>query len=235
VQIEVERVLRPADLRQRPQFHRAQEHRAVGRRAHEDRDRLAPAQREQPFGHAVRALLRSVTLAEEIAEFGAGHLALELGLAQAGGHEPVLLEQHVLVEADVGHADRALLAQRAVVAEDRHLVERMLARTVQRAVAVVVAHRVGGRHEHEPTRVEQRSEPGVVLSRHRDGAGDRDCHRQALADRLVEQHPQAPQVRAAERGQAVLEHLVELGDLGHGLVHELGARIRSRARSRTGA
>jgi hypothetical protein len=56
-------------------------------------------------------------------------------------------------------------AQRAVVAEDRHLVERVLARAVERAVSVVVADRVGRSTAGRTSRVEQRIEPGVVLAR----------------------------------------------------------------------
>ena len=80
---------------------------------------------EQPGRDAVPLLLRGVECAQPVAQLGAGHLLLELGAAQAGGQEAVLVEQHVLVEGHVGDADGPLVAQRAVVAEDRHLVDRV--------------------------------------------------------------------------------------------------------------
>jgi hypothetical protein len=108
----------------------------------------------------------------------------------------------------------------------------MLLRRIERAVAVVVADRVGGRQQHEPAGVEQRREPRVVLPRHRHRSRDRQRHRQALPDRLVEQRPHAPQVRAAEGGEAVLEQLVERLHVGDGPRLELALGALGAACSR---
>src|SRR5262249_37643476 len=139
VEVELEAELVAEALLHRPEVDRVQEHRAVGRRADEDRDRLPCAEREQTLGHSVRLLLRGVALSEEEAELGPAHLLLELGQPQQRADEAVLLEQRLLREADVGHADRALVAQRAVVAVAADAEERALLRAVQRAVPVVVA------------------------------------------------------------------------------------------------
>ena len=76
-----------------------------------------------------------------------------------------------------------LVAQRAVVAEDRHLVE-----GVRRGRRPARGARRGSRRRRwsrpaEPARVEQRVEPGEVLPRDRHRPRDRERHRQALADR----------------------------------------------------
>ena len=92
---------------------------------------LAVAQREQPLGHPVRLILRGVVAPQSPAHLGARHAGLELLLRETRGDEVVLSEQEVLVEADVGDPDRPLVAQGAVVAEDRHLVERMLLGVVE--------------------------------------------------------------------------------------------------------
>ncbi len=190
------------------------------------------AQREQAFADAVLRFLRGIERAEQVTELDAGHPALELGAQQARGDERVLIEQDLLVEPDVGDADRLLVAERAVVAEDRHLAERMLFRGVERAVTVVVADRVGRREQREPTGVEERIEPRPVLPRNRDRPRDGDRHRQALADGLVEKGPQPPQVRAAERRQAVLEDLVEVLEVGDGTRDELAALAGRSRRAR---
>jgi hypothetical protein len=52
-----------------------------------------------------------------------------------------------LIKADVGDADRLLIAQRTVVAEDWHLVEGVAACAVERAVAVVIADSIRGRKQ----------------------------------------------------------------------------------------
>lgn len=154
------------------------------------------AEREQALRDAVLFLLRGVARAEEVSELRAGHAALELGLAKTRRDELVLFEQHVLGEADVRDADRLLVAQSTVVAEDRDLGERVLLRVVQRAVAVVVADGVGRRDVREPARVQQRVQPRVVLPETVTGPATDIVIGRPLPT-AVEQDPDAPQVRAA--------------------------------------
>ncbi len=229
VQIEVEGVRRAVDLRQRPQLHRVQEDRPVARRTDENGDRFALAQREQAFARLVLLFLRRIAPTEQPAHLGAGHLALELRFLEYRRDVLVLTEQHFFVEADVRDADRALVTQCCIGARDRHGMERMFLRVVEGAVPVVVADGVGRRHVREPTRVEQRVQPRVVLTRRRDRPRRGQRHRQTLPDRFVEQRPQPSHVTAAEARQAALEQLVELVDFRDGLVNELARGAASRA------
>ena len=169
----------------------------------------------RPGRHAVPSLLRGVVRAQQVAQFGAGHLALKLGPRQHGAEEAVLIEQHAFVERHVGDADGAFVAQRAIVAEDGHLVDRPRPIGIQAAVAVVVANRVGGAEVGDPTGFEQRDQPGLVLAGDRNGAGNRQGQRAAHADGPVENLVNAPQVRAAERRQAMREQIVESVALVH--------------------
>ena len=129
----------------------------------EDRDRQPMAGGEQSGLHAVLLLLRRVERAQPVAQLGAGHLLLELGTRQHGGEETVLIEQHVLVERHVRDADGALVAQRAVVAADRDLVDRIACVRVQAAMAVVITDRVGGAEVGDPAGFEQRDQPRLML------------------------------------------------------------------------
>ena len=136
--------------------------------------------------------------------------ALELGTQQHRGQESVLIEQHVLVERHVGDANGALIAQRAVVAPDGNFEDRTVAMRVQAAVAVVIAHRVGGRKIRDPARL--RAAGSATPDAGRDtvtGPGDRQRQRAALPDGVVENRVNAAQERSAERGKAVREQLAE--------------------------
>ena len=77
-----------------------------------------------------------------------------------------------------------LVAQRAVVAEDGDLVDRVVVVRVEAAVAVVVADGVGGAEVGDPAGLEQRDQPGLVLAGDGDRPGDGQGERAARADRL---------------------------------------------------
>ena len=167
-------------------------------------------------------LLLGVDFAEPIAQLGAGHLALELRAGQDGGEEAVLIHEDILVEGHVGDPDGLLIAQRAVVAEDRHLVDRIFMDT---AMPVVIADCVGRAQVRDPAGLEQRDQPHVVLAGDRHRSGERHGERAAAADGVVEDGVDAAQEAAAERGQAVAEHLVErlaLVDAAHHLAPAAG-------------
>jgi hypothetical protein len=53
----------------------------------------------RPSGDLVALLQRRVALAEQVAELGPCHAALEFGLPQQRAHEAILVEQQVLVES----------------------------------------------------------------------------------------------------------------------------------------
>jgi hypothetical protein len=188
------------------------------------------AERRAVLADAVLRFLRRIAQPEQVPELRSGHAALELGLCEHGADEAVLIEQHVLVEADVGDAERALVAQLTVVAEDRDLVERMFRGHVEAPVPVVVAHRVRRAHEHEPTRVEQRIEPREVLSRHRHRARDGDRHRDSLPDRFVEEDPAAPDADTRRRTRPRnARAIIQSFDFGHGTMDEWRSRRDARA------
>jgi hypothetical protein len=89
---------------------------------------------------------------------------------QHGGQETILIHEHVLIERHVGHPDGLFVAQRAVIAEDRHFVNGILV-MVEAAVAVVIADCVGCAEIGDPSGLEERDQPGLVLARHRHRAG----------------------------------------------------------------
>ena len=138
---------------------------------------------------------------------------LELGTREHGADEAVLVEQHAFVERHVGDADGALVAQRGVVAVDRDLVDRAGFVGVEAAVAVVIADGVGGAEVGHPAGLEQRDQPCLVLAGDGDRAGDRQRQRASHADGAVENLVDAPQVGAAECGQAISEEFVQRGAL----------------------
>jgi hypothetical protein len=147
----------------------------------------------------LRNRLRGVDAADQVAQLGSRHRLLELGAQQAGGQEAVLLEEDVLVEGHVGDADRLLVAERAVISEDRDLVHR-IAVSVQAAMAIVITDGVGGREIGHPTCLQQWIEPGLVLSGNSDRASDGQSQGHSGAHGLIEDLVEATQVRAAERG-----------------------------------
>ena len=84
VQVEIEGVVRDqAGLPHGPELHGIQEHAAIAGRAHEDWGWRARWQVDsKPARDAVLLLLRGVVLAQQVAQLGAGHLALEFGPRQ---------------------------------------------------------------------------------------------------------------------------------------------------------
>ena len=78
-----------------------------------------------------------------------------------------------------------------------------VAMRVQAAVAVVIAHRVGGAEIGDPAGFEQRNQPRLMLAGNRDRTGNRQRQRAAHADGLIENRVDAAQERSAERGEAV--------------------------------
>jgi hypothetical protein len=94
---------------------------------------------------------------------------------------------------------------------------------------VVVAHRIRGREQAEPARVEERIEPRDVLAGGRDRTGDRERHRHAFADRLVEEREDAPEIRAAEGREALLDQAIEVLDLLHRTMDETASATASSA------
>ena len=158
-----------------------------------------------PFCFSCARVMR----AQQVAQLGAGHLLLELRALQAGGEEPVLVEQHVFVERHVGDANGA--SRRAARRRRRRSALRGPGRRcgVQAAVAVVIADRVRGAQIGHPAGLEQRDQPRLMLARHRHRTGDRQRQRAARADGPSRMRVNPPQKRPAERRQAVPEHLVE--------------------------
>ena len=184
-------------------------------RAHEDRNGAAVAGGEQARRDAVPLLLRGVVLAQQVAQFGAGHLVLEFGRREHGAEEAVLVEQHAFVERHIGDADGALVAQRGIVAEDGDFVDGAGLVGVQAAVAVVVADGVGGAEVGHPAGFEQRNQPGLVLAGDGDRPGDGEGERAAHADGAVEDLVNAAQIGAAEGRQAMREKFVQRVALVH--------------------
>ena len=228
VQVEVEGVS-VAPSSESPELDRVQEDRSVGRRADEDRDRLAPAEGEQAFGSPVALFKGRVPRPHEVAHLRARHLALELRLLEAGRDETILFGEDLLREPDVRDPDDLVFAQLPVVAMDRDLAERTLIGAVEGAVAVVVADGVGRRNEAEPTGVEQRIEPRQVLARSGDRTGDRERHRNALADCAVQERPHAAQEPAPETRQALLQEFAQAPDVSDRAVDEPGLVSCARA------
>ena len=187
--------------------------------------RAAKAGGEQAGLHAILFLLRGVEFSQQVAQFGAGHLALEFRAGENGGEEAVLVEQDVFVEGHVGDADGALVAQRGVVAVDGDFVDGAGLVGVEAAVAVVVADGVGGAEVGDPAGFEQRDQPGLMLAGDRDGPGDGQGERAAHADGAVEDLVDAAQIGSAEGGQAVQEEFVE----GAALVDAAGLDVAARA------
>ena len=159
--------------------------------------------------HAIGALLLRIERAQPMAQLGAGHGALELGTLQHGGQEAVLVQQHVFVEGHVGDADGALVAQRAVVAPDGDLEDGPVAMRVERAVAVVIAHGVGGREIRHPAGFKQRNQPGLMLAGNRHRPRHRHRKRTSLTDGVIEDGVNTPQEGAAERGKTVRDQVAE--------------------------
>ena len=180
---------------------------------------------EQSRLHAVLFLLRGVVFAEQVAQFGAGHLALELGAREHGGEEAVLVQQHAFVEGHVGDADGSLVAQRGVVAVDGDFVDGTRLVGVEAAMTVVIADGVGGAEVGHPAGFEQRNQPGLMLAGDGDGAGDRQRERAAHADGGVEDLVDAPQIGSAEGRQAVEEEFVH----GAALIDATGFDVAARA------
>ncbi len=175
----------------------------------------SPAGGEQPGLHAVLRFLRGVIFAQQIAQFGAGHLALEFGAREHRGEETVLIEQHAFVEGHVGDANGAFVAQRRIVAEDGDFVNRAGFIRVEAAMAVVIANGVGGAQIRHPSGFEQRDQPRLMLAGYRDRPRDRERQRASHADGAIENLVDAAQIRAAERGQAMREEFVEGGTFIH--------------------
>src|SRR4051794_13606918 len=111
-------LLAQSGLSECPQLYRIEEHTAVRRSADEDWNSEASTGREQSRGNAVTLLLFAVVTSETVAEFGSRHLVLELGLAQNGTEETVLIEQHGFVKRHVGDADRPFVPKLCVVTPD---------------------------------------------------------------------------------------------------------------------
>ena len=208
-----------------PELHRIQEHAAVAGRADEDRNGAAEAGGEQSRLHAVLFLLRGVVFSEQVAQFGAGHLALEFGAGEHGGEETVLVQQHAFVEGHVGDADGALVAQGGVVAVDGDFVDGAGFVGVEAAMAVVIADGVGGAEVGHPAGFEQRDQPGMMLAGDRDRAGDGEGERAAHADGAVEDLVDAAQIGSAEGRQAVQEEFVH----GAALIDAPGFDVAARA------
>ena len=228
VQVEIETVIgNQAGLAHGPQLHGIQKDAAIARRAHEDGHGVAETGGEQAGGHAVLLLLRGVVFAEQVAEFGAGHFALEFGAGQHGAEEAILIQQDAFVEGHVGDADGALVAQGGVVAEDGDLVNGAGLVGVQAAMAVVIADGVGSAEVGHPAGFEQRDEPRMVLSGNRDGAGDGQRQRATHADGAVQDLVDAAQIGPAEGRQAVDEEFV------HGAAFVHAARLDVSARTAT--
>lgn len=184
---------------------------------------MAVARREEPGRDAVGLLLCRVVPAHLVAELGAGHAVLKLGLPQHRRDHAVLVEQDVLVEAGVGDADDLGLAVLLVAAADRDLADWARLERVERVVAVVVAGRVRGREVRDPPRVEYRVQPRAVLVRDGDGARHRDDEWHPHADRLVEDLEDPPHVAGSEDRQAVEEEVLRVLGVGHGLDRDRGA------------
>ena len=163
---------------------------------------------EQPGGHVVLLFLGAEEAAELVAQFGAGHLLLELRHGQDSREEAVLVQQDVFVKGHVGNTNGLLVAQGTIVAENRHFVHRPMLVSVETAVAVVIADGVGGAQIGHPAGFEQWDQPRLVLSGDRHRTGDGQSERAAHADGAVEDRIDAAQVSAAEGRQAVAKKLV---------------------------
>ena len=135
-------------------------------------------------------------------------------LSTESREKAVLIHEHVFVERHVGYADGFLIAQGAIVAKDRHLVNWIFVR-IQAAMPVVIANRIGGAEVGDPSGFEQWNQPGLVLAGDGHRPGDRKRNGAAHPDGPIENRVDAPQERAAKGRQAVPEQLVE----GVALVH----------------
>jgi hypothetical protein len=165
--------------------------------------------------HAILQFLCGVIPAQQVAQLRAGHFALEFGPRQHRRKEAVLVQQHAFVEGHVGDADGALVAQCAIVGKDGDLMNGAGFIGVQAAVAVVIADRVGGAEIRDPTGFEQRDEPGLMLSRDRDGSGHRQRQRASHSDGVVQNPINAAQVCATEGRQTMGEKLIQGGAFVH--------------------
>ncbi len=226
VEVEIEAVLRDqAGPMHGPELHRIQEDAAVARSAHEDRNGAAKAGGEQAGLHAILFLLRGVVFAQQVAQFGAGHLALEFRAGENGGEEAVLVQQDAFVEGHIGDADGALVAQGGVVAVDGDFVDGAGFVGVEAAMAVVVADGVGGAEVGDPAGFEQRDQPGMMLAGDGDGPGDGQGEGAAHADGAVEDLVNPAQIGAAKGGQAVQEEFFESA----ALIDSTGLDVAARA------
>jgi len=66
--------------------------------------------REQPRFDAASLFLPPIDTAQAVAQLGAGHLVLEVGMGEHSRQELVLVKQNVFIEGHVGDADGALVA-----------------------------------------------------------------------------------------------------------------------------
>lgn len=111
VQVEIEGVLGDqARLTHGPELHRIEKDAAIGGGPHENRNRHSLASGQQAGTRAQARFLLGVAGAQEMTHLGARHLALEFGRQQALGQESILAKENVFIEADVRHADRALVS-----------------------------------------------------------------------------------------------------------------------------
>ena len=158
------------------------------------------ASRKQAGSHSIGAFLLRIEGAEPVAHLRAGHGALEFRTPQRRAQKFVLIQQNILVERHVGDANRALVAQCAVVAPNRNFEDRIAMR-IQAAMAVVIADCVCGAEIRYPAGFEQRNQPRLMLPRHRHRSGNRQRQRAAEADRFIQDGVNAAQKRASKGGK----------------------------------
>ena len=162
---------------------------------------------------------------KQVAQLGAGHLALEFRAGEHGGEEAVLVEQDAFVEGHVGDADGALVAQGGVVAVDGDFVDGSGLVGVEAAMAIVIADGVGGAEVGDPTGFEQGNQPGLMLAGYGDGPGDGQGEGAAHADGAVEDLVNPAQIGSAKGRQAVQEDFFK----GTALIDSTGLDVAARA------
>lgn len=191
-----------------PQFHGVQKDAAVARRTDENGDGEAVTSAEQAWGDAGFLFLFRVKPPEEKTQLGAGHFFLKFGSQQARGQKAVLVEEDLLVEGHVGDADGALVAKRAVVAEDGDLEDGIAVRK-QSAVSVVVTNSVGGGQVGDPAGFQKGQEPSLVLTGNGDGTGNGEGEGTTSRNGCVEKGVDPAQIRTAERRETVQKNVLD--------------------------
>ena len=148
------------------QLHGVEENRSVLHRAHEDRDPVLVANRQQRrLLHAERALHRPYVAAEQRVELRRRHLALVVATLHQRAEEAVGIEECLLPEPQVVDADHAREAELQIPRIGIHLPNRM----TDDAVCIVVQIRARRGETRHDAALDQRDQAALVQAsgRHR--------------------------------------------------------------------